>query len=50
MVTIYIKYDSGARATINVAGVAVAAHVRSLHRAVNVTSYKVQGCKAMRIR
>ena len=49
MVSIYIKYDSGARATITVASVAVAAHTRSLYRAVNVVAYKVEGCKAVRV-
>ena len=49
MVNIYIKYDSGARGSITVARAAVAAHIRSLTRAVNVSSYKVEGCKAVRV-
>ena len=49
MVSIYIKYDSGAFADITVARAAVAAHIRSLHVSVNVSSYKVEGCKAVRV-
>ena len=49
MVTIYIKYKGGARATITTSSAAVAAHARSLQRAVNVSAYKVEGCKAVRV-
>ena len=50
MVSIYIKYDSGARAAITISGAAVASHIRSLRGATNVVAYKVEGCKAVRVR